>query len=162
IPGKSGTTSRAASLALGMGGMPDKNGAALFVQAMRGQMPEGMQASRTRATPYSGNNYGTIPIGAQYSLNTIITVGALSESAFTSGEINVPAQPLYLYGTHAVAAFRTQGAQGAGFQVVLFTDGFIHCTPPAIRTGTVNGDGGIYTAWAWYPVGVINSLTAQS
>jgi hypothetical protein len=146
------------------GGPPDRAGAQLFVQAMRGQLPENMPGVRTRN---AGNTYGSIPVGAQYSLNTIITVGYRVQPAWSSNGFSAPAQPLYVYGTHEVQAFRTQGKQGAGFQAILFTDGFVNCYPPTLRDLDVNqndnqNDNTAYYDWSWYTVAASNDVTVTT
>jgi hypothetical protein len=147
------------------GGPPDRTGAQLFVQAMRGQLPENMPGGQTRD---AGNTYGSIPVGAQYSLNTIVTVGYRVQPAWTSPNgFSAPAQPLYVYGTHEVQAFRTQGRRGAGFQAILFTDGFVNCYPPTLRDLDVNKNDNqnrndVYDDWSWYTVAASNDVTVTT
>lgn len=154
-------------VALGDGGAVtpvDRAGAALFVQAALGQLPEPMRGIKTRQASTSGDSNGTIPARAQYSRDSQRIIYPEVITPYDTDEGPSDEQLLYLFATHEIVAFKETVADGSGFQAILYTDGFLYA--PLLDNHFVTQEEGItllneYLIIGYYPVAVEHDVAVS-
>ena len=133
--------------------------AAAFVQLIqhRAVTPPTRQAT--------GDTFGNFDGGAEYAHDTyiipIISSVPAQDIVLNGATSTMPGQSAQIFTTHEVFSFwvntGTNQAHGA-FRAVLYSDGFIGCSPPVIRGTQDFNQTPATNTWAWYPVAVTQKV----